>query len=133
MFRRTPVSSTNKTDRHDITEILLKVTLSTSKQTIIKYCYIQTFFSHKIKYNYVINEINQNPPEIYACQTLQYIDYVLPIDWMLNVNKVYHVFIKSKYMWSHKPNAQKTVHSTYANILKNIYIKVRRLNRLIVI
>ena len=28
-----PVSSTNKTDRHDITEILLKVTLSTIKQT----------------------------------------------------------------------------------------------------
>jgi hypothetical protein len=28
-----PVSSTNKTDRHDMTEILLKVTLSTIKQT----------------------------------------------------------------------------------------------------
>jgi hypothetical protein len=30
----TPVSSTNKTDRHDITEILLKVALNTIKQTI---------------------------------------------------------------------------------------------------
>jgi hypothetical protein len=29
----TPVSSTNKTDRHDITEILFKVALSTIKQT----------------------------------------------------------------------------------------------------
>jgi hypothetical protein len=29
----TPVSSTNKTDRHDITEILLKVALNTTKQT----------------------------------------------------------------------------------------------------
>ena len=28
-----PVSSTNKTDHHDITEILLKVALSTIKQT----------------------------------------------------------------------------------------------------
>jgi hypothetical protein len=28
-----PASSTNKTDRHDITEILLKVALNTSKQT----------------------------------------------------------------------------------------------------
>jgi hypothetical protein len=28
------VSSTNKTDRHDITEILLKVELNTIKQTI---------------------------------------------------------------------------------------------------
>ena len=29
----TPVSSTTKTDRHDITEILLKVALSTIKKT----------------------------------------------------------------------------------------------------
>jgi hypothetical protein len=29
----TPISSTNKTDRHDITEILLKVALNTIKQT----------------------------------------------------------------------------------------------------
>jgi hypothetical protein len=29
----TPVSSTNKTDRHDITEILLKVALNTTNQT----------------------------------------------------------------------------------------------------
>ena len=29
----TPVSSTNKTDRHNITEILLKVALNTIKQT----------------------------------------------------------------------------------------------------
>ena len=29
----TPVSSTNKTDRHNIAEILLKVTLSTITQT----------------------------------------------------------------------------------------------------
>jgi len=28
-----PVSSSNKTDRHDITEILLKVALNTTKQT----------------------------------------------------------------------------------------------------
>jgi hypothetical protein len=29
----TPVSSTNKTDRHDVTEVLLKVALNTIKQT----------------------------------------------------------------------------------------------------
>jgi hypothetical protein len=29
----TPVSSTNKTDRHDITEMLLKMALSTINQT----------------------------------------------------------------------------------------------------
>jgi hypothetical protein len=30
-----PVSSTNKTDRHNITEILLKVVLNTIKQTMV--------------------------------------------------------------------------------------------------
>jgi hypothetical protein len=34
VFSGLPVSSTNKTDRHDITEILLKVALNTTKQTI---------------------------------------------------------------------------------------------------
>ena len=33
----TPVSSTNKTDRHDIAEILLKVALNTIKQTTKKH------------------------------------------------------------------------------------------------
>jgi len=32
----TPVSSTNKTDHHDITEILLKVALKTITLTLIK-------------------------------------------------------------------------------------------------
>jgi hypothetical protein len=31
----TPASSTNKTDRHDIAEILLKVALSTKNQSIL--------------------------------------------------------------------------------------------------
>ena len=35
----TPVSSTNKTDLHDITEILLKVALNTIIQPTVKYCY----------------------------------------------------------------------------------------------
>ena len=37
----TPVSSTNKSDRHDITEILLKVALNTLNQTInLLYMYL---------------------------------------------------------------------------------------------
>ena len=52
----TPVSSTNKTDRHDITEILLKVALKTMKPTyqpipcsLINLCqYLKYFlFLHK--------------------------------------------------------------------------------------
>ena len=44
IFPGTPVSSTNKTDRHDITEIVLKVALNTIKpnQTII--IYLLSFF-----------------------------------------------------------------------------------------
>jgi hypothetical protein len=34
----TPVSSNNKTDRHDITEILLKVTLNTITLTLTQVC-----------------------------------------------------------------------------------------------
>jgi len=36
-FSGTPVSSTNKTDHHDITEILLKVALNTITLTPVKY------------------------------------------------------------------------------------------------
>ena len=43
-FPGPPVSSTNKTDRHDITEILLKVALNTIKQTN-KQTYKWFFFS----------------------------------------------------------------------------------------
>jgi hypothetical protein len=38
----TPFSSTNKTDRHDITEILLKVVLSTISQLNQPYFILQT-------------------------------------------------------------------------------------------
>jgi len=38
-----PVSSTNKTDRHDITEILLKVALNTIKQANIKLAYFYKY------------------------------------------------------------------------------------------
>ena len=40
-----PVSSTNKTDRHNITEILLKVALSTNKQTKHKNAHNWLYFS----------------------------------------------------------------------------------------
>ena len=40
----TPVSSTNKTDRHDITETLLKVALNTINQTKSKYTDIHWYY-----------------------------------------------------------------------------------------
>ena len=39
---RTPVSSTNKTDHHDITEILLKVALNTITLKTLRYIYSET-------------------------------------------------------------------------------------------
>ena len=49
-----PVSSTNKTDHHDITEILLKVALSTIKQTR-KFIFI---FSCEKTFKYMCNHSN---------------------------------------------------------------------------
>jgi magnesium-transporting ATPase (P-type) len=46
-----PVSSTNKTDRHDIAEILLKVALDTIKQTISKRLLFTNMSVLKSNYN----------------------------------------------------------------------------------
>jgi hypothetical protein len=48
-FSGTPVSSTNKTDRHDITEILLKVTLNTLTLTLKKTIYLLYGFQDATK------------------------------------------------------------------------------------
>jgi hypothetical protein len=47
-----PVSSTNKTDHHDITEILLKVALNTTTLTLlfIEYFYTNAFHSKTVDY-----------------------------------------------------------------------------------
>jgi hypothetical protein len=50
----TPVSSINKTDRHDITEILLKVALSTIKQTNQSFN-TEQFLSYKFLYPFMKN------------------------------------------------------------------------------
>ena len=52
----TPVSSTNKTDRHDITVILLKVALNTTKQA---------------------KKERKNKREIKELKTITYIQYLL--------------------------------------------------------
>jgi hypothetical protein len=51
-----PVSSTNKTDGHDITEILLKMALNTIKQTSKAYPY-----PHEVEISLVIPH-NHNCP-----------------------------------------------------------------------
>ena len=52
-----PVSSTNKTDRHDIAEILLKVALNTNNPTSIKFkCQLKLNWHLKFAWNvHVIN------------------------------------------------------------------------------
>jgi hypothetical protein len=52
-----PISSTNKTDHHDITEILLKVALNTIKQTnkktlFLLLCFKNQYFAGNISFYY---------------------------------------------------------------------------------
>jgi hypothetical protein len=49
----TPVSSTNKTDRHDMTEILLKVALSTIKQTNIQHIAHKGLYNNNLIVSYI--------------------------------------------------------------------------------
>jgi hypothetical protein len=46
-FAGTPVSSTNKTDRHDLTEILLKVALNTINLTLTQFYPFTSVVSEK--------------------------------------------------------------------------------------
>ena len=58
-FPGTPVSSTNKTDRHDITEILLKVVLNTINQTKPNLCISDLSLP---LFWWVINKVQSNLP-----------------------------------------------------------------------
>ena len=65
-----PVSSTNKTDRHDITEILLKVALNIIKpnQTI----YFQNVYNQIYHFKYVYVSITIDPVVRYKITTVEY-------------------------------------------------------------
>ena len=52
----TPVSSTNKTDHHDITEILLKVALNTINQSIKSVVYIDNILSVIFTFSFELTE-----------------------------------------------------------------------------
>jgi hypothetical protein len=70
----TPVSSTNKTDRHDITEILLKVALNTINQTkanhlLFQYCWARisvkgVVYKTKILLKVALKTITPTKPNI---------------------------------------------------------------------
>ena len=53
----TPGSSINKTDRHDITEILLKVALSNTKQTNVRRTSYSTYYKHSFIRSHPIIEL----------------------------------------------------------------------------
>ena len=57
----TPASSTTKTSRHDIAEILLKVALDTNNQiksqTVIKQICLKIYLIEKAEIMFVVNEI----------------------------------------------------------------------------
>ena len=50
----TPVSSTNKTDRHDITKILLKVALNTISLTMFSRCWVRSSAIYQCVMNQII-------------------------------------------------------------------------------
>ena len=55
----TPVSSTNKTDRHDVTGILLKVPLNTIILTLINHAEPEIIFNFKgFTFTYYLTMIN---------------------------------------------------------------------------
>jgi hypothetical protein len=55
-FYHPPVSSTNKTDHHDITEILLKVALNTINQSIKSVVYIDNIISVIFTFSFELTE-----------------------------------------------------------------------------
>ena len=62
-----PVSSTNKTDCLDITEILLKVALNTIKQTNIYYKLAQKRYTFNYKNIKINNYISLSPFKLHLC------------------------------------------------------------------
>ena len=62
-----PITSTNKTDHHDIAEILLKVALGNTKQSN-SYLQYRTFYPYSSTMNTLLHSIS-NPPQC----TLSYI------------------------------------------------------------
>jgi hypothetical protein len=62
----TPVSSTNKTDRHDLTEILLKVAINSIKQTkdeeldLLSLCWIPKLHICHYKQRYIAGSANED-------------------------------------------------------------------------
>ena len=72
----TPVSSTNKTDRHDITEILLKVALTTINHHFITYHLflilrdMQTPINVLTGLDYWLDNLMSNVPEVAMCYHL---------------------------------------------------------------
>ena len=106
------VSSTNKTDRHDITEILLKVALNTIKQTN-KQTMIETKYAndelniHSICRNWRKQSIISEHYWLPLRFSLMFIQYYR---WLLNINlsRIHFTcgYINTKvvpfnYMWPH--------------------------------
>ena len=102
------VSSTNKTDRHNITEILLKVALSTNKQTKHKNAHNWLYFSveHSSLWTFVNSSFSCTqkaaglPTPIYHYQTdLQVLSKKLGRQnwWIFFIFRPYLFLLKSKH------------------------------------
>ena len=91
-FSGTPVSFTNKTDRHDIAEILLKVALSTIKQLQInKQTWNETVFVLKQHFDVRIFQLVQKYTSVSTWSKVQALWFKF---LMLYDKKVHQILIK---------------------------------------
>ena len=93
----TPVSSTNKTDRNDISKILLKVTLNTIPPTLpaeLIYIYFQTYMIFSINLVSLVTLISSGTDILYGCHLLLdvCIIYFISCDCVKNSSLSYAIY-----------------------------------------
>ena len=96
----TPVSSTNKTDRHDIPKILLKVTLNTIPPTLpaeLIYLYFQTYIIFSINLVSLVTLRSSGTDILYGCHLLLdvCILYFISCDCIMNSSLSYTIYCKN--------------------------------------
>ena len=80
----TPVSSTNKTDRHDVTEILLKVALNTIKQTNKQKSNTNLYFCFVFRFNFSIWQFLKGLAEYrWNYKVLHFSSHKLSSNWFI--------------------------------------------------
>ena len=100
-FLGTPVSSTNKTDCHDMTEILLKVALNTIKQTNKLILHLLTIVSNIRFFSNGFNEFFVNLRHVISHLHQEILNF-----WIINIEDIYNkhwcLFIRTVKFCEHR-------------------------------